>query len=53
MIGPEQLLREALDARAASVTYGDLRLPLPPSADRSRIRVWYRAAKVAGLLRPV
>ncbi|WP_399896560.1 hypothetical protein ACGH7X_41635 [Streptomyces sp. BBFR51] len=50
MTGPEQRLREALDARAASVTYGDLRPPMPPSAGGSLIRVWYGAAKVAGLL---
>ncbi|MFJ4274249.1 hypothetical protein ACIP29_27260 [Streptomyces coelicoflavus] len=50
MTGPEQRLREALEARAASVTYGDLRPPLPPSAGGPLIRMLRRGVKAAGLL---
>ncbi|MDX3349418.1 MULTISPECIES: hypothetical protein [Streptomyces] len=50
MTGPEQRLREALEARAASVTYGDLRPPLPPSAGGPLVRMLRRGVKAAGLL---
>ncbi|GGL79314.1 hypothetical protein GCM10010095_75430 [Streptomyces anthocyanicus] len=50
MTGPEQRLREALEARAASVTYKDLRPPLPPSAGGPLVRMLRRGVKAAGLL---
>ncbi|XKK61264.1 hypothetical protein HFP71_37730 [Streptomyces sp. ARC32] len=50
MTGPEQRLREALEARAASVTHRDLRPPLPPSAGGPLVRMLRRGVKAAGLL---
>ncbi|MFF6995867.1 hypothetical protein ACFY93_13065 [Streptomyces sp. NPDC008313] len=50
MTDPEQRLREALEARAASVTYRGLRPPLPPSGGGPFTRALHRGVKVAGLL---